>query len=267
MNFGKYIEQYTEDLRLKNYAVNTIENYASQVKMFLTDFEGTATKPSEINQQQIKEWMLEAKTINSRKQRLSALKLFYKYTVKQPRKFKGIEYPKAEKSLPRVIDKDLIVEKINKIRNIKHKAILSIAFSVGLRVSEVVNLKIEDIDSTRMIIHIKNSKGRKDRVVPLSMNVLNTLREYYKAYKPKVYLFNGQNSLKYSVTSCQNIFKKHIDKNSHFHILRHSSFTALLETGTDLRVIQKIAGHVSSKTTEIYTHVTNRTLSKVNLPI
>jgi site-specific recombinase XerD len=128
-------------------------------------------------------------------------------------------------------------------------------------------LKIENIDSKRMVIHIKNAKGRKDRIVPLSQTVLELLREYFKKYKPKEYLFNGQFSLQYSVKSCQNIFKKYIDDKSHIHILRHSCFTNLLESGTDLRIIQKIAGHSSSKTTEIYTHVSNQLLSKIKLPI
>jgi site-specific recombinase XerD len=134
-------------------------------------------------------------------------------------------------------------------------------------VSEIINLKIEDIDSKRMIIHIKNAKGRKDRIVPLSQIVLELLREYWRNFKPKVYLFNGQNSLKYSIGSCQKIYKKYIDDKSSIHTLRHSSFTNLLESGTDLRIIQKIAGHSSSKTTEIYTHVSNQMLSRVKLPI
>jgi integrase/recombinase XerD len=178
-----------------------------------------------------------------------------------------IERPRNEKKLPKVIDGDLIKEKLSRIENIKHKAILTLTYSVGLRVSEIVNLKIEDIDSKRMIIHIKNAKGRKDRIVPLSQTVLELLREYFKKYKPKEYLFNGQFSLQYSVKSCQNIFKKYIDDKSHIHILRHSCFTNLLESGTDLRIIQKIAGHSSSKTTEIYTHVSNQLLSKIKLPI
>jgi site-specific recombinase XerD len=138
---------------------------------------------------------------------------------------------------------------------------------VGLRVSEIVNLKIEDIDSKRMLIHIKNAKGKKDRIVPLSLTVLDLLREYWKSYKPSEYLFNGQSSDQYTVRSCQAIYKKYIDPDSSIHTLRHSSFTNLLENGTDLRIIQKIAGHSSSKTTEIYTHVSNAVLSKVNLPI
>lgn len=118
-----------------------------------------------------------------------------------------------------------------------------------------------------MVIHIKNAKGRKDRIVPLSENVLNLLRLYYKEYKPTKYLFNGQNSLQYSIKSCQAIFKKYIDEKSSIHSLRHSCFTALLEAGTDLRIIQKIAGHSNVKTTEIYTHVSNQLLNMVVLPI
>jgi site-specific recombinase XerD len=145
--------------------------------------------------------------------------------------------------------------------------ILTLTYSVGLRVSEVVNLKIEDIDSKRMLIHIKNAKGKKDRIVPLSQKVLELLREYWKEYKPSIYLFNGQQSSQYSIGSCQKIYKKYIDQNSSIHTLRHSSFTNLLENGTDLRIIQKIAGHSSSKTTEIYTHISNNILGKVKLPI
>lgn len=142
------------------------------------------------------------------------------------------------------------------------------AYSVGLRVSEVINLKIEDIDSKRMIINIKLAKGSKDRIVPLSENILQLLRNYFKLYKPREYLFNGQKSLQYSSESCNKIIKKYLDSsNFHFHQLRHSCFTTLLENGTDLRVIQKIAGHSSSKTTEIYTHVSTQLLSKVNLPL
>ena len=171
------------------------------------------------------------------------------------------------KKLPVVIDGEYIKEQLSKIENIKHKTILTLTYSVGLRVSEVVNLKIEDIDSKRMLIHIKNAKGKKDRIVPLSQTVLELLRKYFKEYKPKEYLFNGQTGGKYSSGSCQKIYKKYIDQNSSIHTLRHSSFTNLLENGTDLRIIQKIAGHSSSKTTEIYTHVSNQMLNKVCLPI
>ena len=198
---------------------------------------------------------------------ISALKLFYTRTIKQPFKFKYIEYPRSEKKLPRVIDQKFLLEKISLIENLKHKSIISLAFSTGMRVSEICNLKIEDIDSKRMIIYIRNAKGNKDRIVPLSENILQLLRLYFKEYKPKTYLFNGQFDLIYSSRSCNEIVKKYIGKDYHFHLLRHSSFTTLLESGVDLRIIQKLAGHASSKTTEIYTHVSNNILQKIKLPI
>lgn len=267
MNIGKYVQMYSEDLKLKNYGVLTIKNYTSQVRLFLEYFDKSVTKPSEINEKQIKAWLMLAQSLNGRKQRISAVKLFYSLTGKQPLKFRHIEYPRAEKHLPQVIDKDLIVSRISRITNLKHKAVLSLAFSVGLRVSEVVNLKMADIDSKRMIINIRNAKGHKDRIVPLSPVVLEILRAYYKAYTPIGHLFNGQFQEQYSAHSCQLIFKKYIDQKSHFHILRHSSATSLLESGTDLRIIQKILGHSSSKTTEIYTHVSKQLLSIVALPM
>jgi len=267
MNIGKYIQMYSRDLRLKNYSENTIKNYCSQVELFLKHFEPVANKPSEISEKKIKAWLLATKSINSRKHRLSALKLFYSLTGKQPLKFRHIEYPRSEKRLPQVIDGDFIRARLDKIVNTKHKTIIMLAYSVGLRVSEVVNLKIADIDSARMIITIRQAKGMKDRIVPLSPKVLEALRIYFREYKPREYLFNGQFSPRYSTTSCNEIVKQHLGNRYHFHLLRHSCFTSLLEGGTDLRIIQKIAGHRSSKTTEIYTHVSNALLSRVALPV
>jgi site-specific recombinase XerD len=198
---------------------------------------------------------------------INSIRFLYKFGLNKKYDKVSFKRPKSEKKLPRVIDGEFIKERLSKIKNLKHKAILTLTYSVGLRVSEIVNLKIEDIDSKRMLIHIKNAKGRKDRVVPLSKNVLNLLREYFKEYRPTEYLFNGQFTNQYSIGSCQKIYKKYIDNTSSIHTLRHSSFTNLLESRTDLRIIQKIAGHSSSKTTEIYTHVSNQLLSSVNLPI
>lgn len=267
MNIPKYVEMYRKDLKLKNYSLNTIKNYSCQVEIFLKYYGDKFTEPSKINEHFIKEWLLQFKTRNAMCHSISALKLFYKFTIKQPLKFKHIEYSKSEKKLPKVIEKEFLLDKLSKIENIKHRAILTLAYSTGMRVSEVCNLKIKDIDSKRMLIHIKNAKGRKDRVVPLSSVVLSLLREYYKQYKPKEYLFNGQFSLQYSPRSCNEVVKKHLGEEYHFHLLRHSCFTALLEDGTDLRIIQKCAGHSSSKTTEIYTHVSTTMLNKINLPI
>jgi integrase len=206
-------------------------------------------------------------SISQQNQIINAIRFLYEKVLN--RKYDKVDFtrPRREKRLPQVIDSAFLVERINAIPNLKHKSILMLAFSVGLRVSEVINLKIEDIDSERMLITIKQGKGRKDRIVPLSPNLLTTLREYYKAYKPKGFLFNGQFSDRYSATSCNQIVKKYLGDKYHFHSLRHSCFTSLLESGTDLRIIQKIAGHASSRTTEVYTHVSNRILGRVPLPM
>lgn len=206
-------------------------------------------------------------SVSQQNQIINSIRFLYKFGLNKKYDKVSFKRPRSEKKLPKVIDSDFIRERLEKIENVKHKSILTLTFSVGLRVSEVVDLKISDIDSKRMLIHIKNAKGKKDRIVPLSQRVLELLREYWKEYRPTEYLFNGQSSTKYSIGSCQKIYKKYIDKNSSIHTLRHSSFTSLLENGTDLRIIQKIAGHSSSKTTEIYTHVSNQVLNKVNLPI
>ena len=235
--------------------------------MFLRSQEKDFTEPAKINEKSIKDWLLQFKTRNAMCHAISALKLFYKITIKQPMKFRYIEYPRSEKKLPQIIEKQFLLNQISKIENKKHKAIIALAYSTGMRVSEVCNLKIEDVDSKRMIITIRQSKGRKDRIVALSEKILKILREYYSEYKPKEYLFNGQNLAQYSPTSCNAIVKQYLGKKYHFHLLRHSNATALLEAGTDLRIIQKHLGHANVKTTEVYCHVSTNILQSMALPI
>ena len=264
----KILKIFEEKLRYKNYSEKSIKLYSSYLKFFL-ECEGIKD-PYQVRTQQIIIFLENHhySSCSQQNQYIGALKLFAKYILnKKDIHLTKIERPKSEKKLPRVIDGEFIKEQLSKIENLKHKTILTLTYSVGLRVSEIVNLKIEDIDSNRMLIHIKNAKGRKDRIVPLSQNVLNLLRDYFKQYRPSEYLFNGQTTNKYSIGSCQKIYKKYIDPNTSIHTLRHSSLTGLLENGTNLRVIQKIAGHSSSKTTEIYTHVSNKILGEVNLVI
>ena len=266
MQNSNFTKSFERDLKVKNYAESTIKNYLCQIEMFLNYFKGKDS-PKHISSDEIKDYLLTAKEVNSQRHMHSAIKLFYKHTIHQPQKFRFIEYARKEKKLPAVIDKDYLVKQINQIHNIKHKSIIMLAYSTGMRVSEICNLLISDIDSKRMIIIIRQAKGDKDRLVPLSENVLKVLRLYFTEYKPKEYLFNGQFDLQYSHKSCNEIVKKYIGKDYHFHTLRHSNATALLESGTDLRVIQKLLGHSSSKTTEIYTHVSTNVISKVNTPI
>ena len=249
-----------------NYSPRTKENYLSHISRFITSQTKSA---AHLNSKDFQSYLdnYQFTSVSQQNQVINSIRFLYKFGLNKKYDKVSFKRPKSEKKLPRVIDGEFIKERLSKIENLKHKAILTLTYSVGLRVSEIVNLKIEDIDSKRMLIHIKNAKGRKDRLVPLSQNVLNLLREYFKQCRPNEYLFNGQTSNQYSIQSCQKIYKLYIDKNSSIHCLRHSSFTNLLEGGTDIRIIQKIAGHNSSKTTEIYTHVSNRFLSKVKLPI
>ena len=263
----KIIKICEEKFIYLNYSPRTKDNYLIHIKDFLKSLGDKQV--IHCNSKDFQSYLDKYKftSVSQQNQVINAIRFLYKFGLNKKYDKVSFKRPKSEKKLPKVIDGEFIKSKLSKIENIKHKTILTLTFSVGLRVSEAVNLKIEDIDSKRMIIHIKNAKGRKDRVVPLSQKVLELLREYFKEYRPTEYLFNGQNSNRYSIGSCQAIYKKYIDPVGHIHTLRHSCFTNLLENGTDLRIIQKIAGHSSSKTTEIYTHVSNQILSKVRTPI
>ena len=154
MEIPKYVEMYRKDLLFKNYALSSIDNYVSQVKLFLHDHDKLFTEPAKINESAIKDWLLKAKSINGRKHRLSALKLFYHLTIKQPMKFKYIEYPKADKKLPIVLSVEEIQKMFSVCENLKHKVILSLLYSAGLRVSELINLKWHHIDRSRMVIYL-----------------------------------------------------------------------------------------------------------------
>jgi len=180
--------------------------------------------------------------------------------------------PKKSFQLPKVISEGEVAQIINACANIKHKAMLAMIYSAGLRRGELLGLKIKDIDSKRMIISIRQGKGMKDRNVPLSQVVLEMLREYYKKYKPMEYLFEGQGGGQYSERSIELVLKKAvrdagIEKNINLHMLRHSYATHLMEAGTHLRYIQELLGHKSARTTQIYTHVSNLEISKIGSPI
>ena len=272
MNIGKYIEMYSEDLKFKNYSQNTIDNYCSQVKCFLEYFSNCATKPSEISEKQIKHWLMQAQSINSRKHRISAVKLFYKYTGKQPLKFRTIEYPRSDKKLPIILSQEEIQKIFNVCENKKHKVILSLLYSCGLRVSELINLRWKDIDRSRMVINIIAGKGKKDRQVMLSQNIIPLLEDYYREYKSIEFVINGQTGLKYSDRSVLQIVKTlankaGINKRVYTHLIRHCTMSHLLESGTDISIIQKICGHKKISTTLLYTHISHNIISRINSPI
>ena len=264
----KILEIFENKLRYKNYSQNTIKTYKQTLYQYFK--ETNCKDPYRISTKEIVNY-LETKSftsISQQNQFIGCLKLFARLILnKKDIHLDKIERPRSEKKLPKIIEKEFLLDRLSKIENLKHKSILTLAYSTGMRVSEVCNLKIEDIDSKRMLIHVKNSKGRKDRVLPLSSAVLILLREYFRSFKPVEYLFKGQNNPKYSHKSCNEIVRKYIGKEYHFHLIRHSHATALLEAGTDLRNIQEQLGHASSKTTEIYTHVSVAHKHKLPIPV
>lgn len=272
MQIPKYIEMYRKDLLLKNYAKSSIDNYVSQLNCFLKHFDGKFTEPQKINEQSIKEWLLLANSINGRKHRISAVKLFYHLTIKQPLKFKHIEYPRSEKKLPIVLSQDEIQQMFNVCENKKHKVILGLLYSAGLRVSELINLKWTHIDRSRMVINILAAKGKKDRQVMLAPQLIPLLEDYYREYRPNTYVLNGQFEPQYSERSVGQVvkqlaFKAGIKKDVWTHLIRHCSFTHMVEAGTDINLIQRLAGHNSPKTTAIYTHISDKLISRIQSPI
>jgi integrase/recombinase XerD len=272
MNIGRYIQMYSEDLKLKNYAKSSIENYCSQVSLFLNYFNDKVTKPSEINERDIKDWILLGNSINSRKHRISAVKLFYQLTGKQPLKFKHIPYPKKDKKLPIVLSVAEIQKMFTVCENLKHKAILSLLYSTGLRVSELINLKWKDIDRSRMIINVIGGKGMKDRQLPLNQVLIDVLAAYYKEYKSVDYVFNGQNTPQYSDRTVLEVVKQlavkaGINKRVYTHLIRHCTMTHLVEQGLDINIIQRLCGHSNVKTTATYLHISHNLISSIQSPL
>ena len=203
---------------------------------------------------------------------VNAIKLFFRTTQNRVIDIEKIHRPKRAKVLPNVLSKDEVKAILEAHSNLKHKTMLSLIYSCGLRCGELLALQPVHIDSKRNIVLLKNSKGKKDRIAPLSPKILNMLREYFIAYKPKVYLFEGQvagqpyDSRSLQMVLKQALTKAKIEKPVTLHWLRHSYATHLLESGTDLRYIQELLGHNSSKTTEIYTHVSTKSIQQIKSP-
>ncbi len=264
----KILASYEAELQLRNYCYNTVKCYVGLVRKFIMHF---YKHPTHISEEEIKQYLIESSSQALLKQRIGAIKRFYELVIKDPLKFKYIQYPRTEQHLPDILSFAEVQRLFSACTNKKHKAILFLFYSTGMREGEVINLKIKDIDSGLMQIHIRQAKGKKDRIVPLSEPTLKALREYFIEEKPRNYLFNGQFSERYSPTSIQQFVKKYaeiakIKKRVYPHLLRHCSATHSYESGTDLTIIQKILGHKNQKTTMIYTHLSNNLISKVRTP-
>jgi site-specific recombinase XerD len=211
---------------------------------------------------------VEASTIN---QSVNALKLYYSKVVGLEMDMSLIERPKMGKKLPKVYSVGEIQQIMQNINNEKHRTILFLIYSAGLRISEAIRLQNQDLNFDRKLIHIRKAKGNKERFTMLSENAIILLHRYLKSYSPKNYLFEGQYGDQYSDSSIRNIYNRAVSKaglpkKGGPHILRHSFATHLLEQGVDIRYIQVLLGHNSSKTTEIYTHVSTRNIEQIKSP-
>jgi integrase/recombinase XerD len=271
---GEKILHFSDWLKQKRYSPNTINSYNKVLLVFFGYFktkdilEITNNDVFEFNKNYIIEKKLSA-TYQS--QFINALKLFYSRFNNKKINLELLERPHKNESLPKVFSEEEILKLINAIDNLKHKCMICLIYSAGLRRSELLNLKLIDIDSNRMLILIKQGKGMKDRIVPLSENILVMLREYFIEYKPKKFLFEGQYGEQYSDRSVNLVIKKaalkaNIKRTITPHMLRHSYATHLLEGGTNLRIIQELLGHKSPRTTQIYTHVSRDQIGKVQSP-
>lgn len=268
-------KDYVEKLKELRYSVNTQNVYCDLFEEFINYY--NSKKAQDITEEEIITFL--RYLVNDRKistsyqnQSINSIKFYYERVLGGKRKTYLIERPRKEKYLPDVLSEEEVSAIIKAIPNLKHKAIIMTIYSGGLRISELINLKVKDIDSDRMQIRIEQSKGKKDRYTLLSNKTLLILRKYFTEYKPKEWLFEGESGGQYADSSIYSIFKKaivsaNIKKKVSIHSLRHSFATHLLENGTDLRYIQNLLGHSSSKTTEIYTHITNKGFDQIKNPL
>lgn len=266
---------YMELLTQKRYSQSTIKCYSAYFKDFIYYFSEEDLK--DLGGDQINAYLLELIikwdiTTSEQNQRINSIKFYYEKVLKKARQVYEIERPRKEKILPDVLSKTEVGTILKVTSNLKHKTLLSAIYSCGLRRSELINLKISDVDSKRMMIKISGAKGKKDRYVQLSEGLLKLLRQYYSEYKPVYWLFEGQKGGQYSAENISLLLKTaaqkaEITKRVYPHILRHSFATHQLEQGVDIRFIQAWLGHESVKTTQRYTHVSEHNFKNFKNPL
>ncbi len=273
-NYRPCPEEYLQKLELKQYSLATSKTYIQLFEVFINYYK--KWKLTQVDEVEIRNYLKllvsQGKSTAYINQMINSIKFYYEVVLEMPNRFYSIERPIKKDPLPKVISLEEVQSIIKNTNNIKHKCIVSLLYSSGLRRGELLNLKLNDIDSKRMVINVINGKGGKDRVTILSPSVLTDLRTYFKIWNPEVYLFEGMKGKQYTGSSVLRIVemaskKARIKKKVTPHMLRHSFATHLLEAGTDLRQIQVLLGHNSTKTTEVYTQVAISNIKSITSPI
>ena len=272
---GKLQDRMRRDMELKNFSPRTIQTYLCWMKRFVI-YHGST--PEDLGDEDIRRYLhsivMEGRASQSSvNQAYSALRFFYKVSLGREWDVVRIPRAKVEKRLPVVLSADEVRKVFAEIRNLKHRTIVMTLYSGGLRLGEALRLKVGDIDSERMLIHVRQGKGHKDRYTILGKRTVEMLRIYWEVYRPKEWLFPSTSlNQPLSPSSVQKVFRKAlqeagITKKASVHTLRHSFATHLLEAGTDLFYIQKLLGHTTARTTAIYLHVTRKDIKGVKSPI
>jgi len=268
----KYLKQTRQELRLRNYSFKTIKVYLRCLKEY---FDFKKINLEIIDEEKIKQFLLNkqdkeysSQTVNLY---LNAIKFFYREVLKIPQKI-NLKFAKRSKKLPIVLSREEIKNIIELIRNPKHKLIISLAYGAGLRISEVVNLKVKDVNLEELTIHLKNAKGKKDRITIFPEKIKDDLQNLIASKNPNNYFFESERGGKLTERTAQKVFKNAfrkagIKKDATFHSLRHSFATHLLENGVDVRYVQELLGHRNIRTTQIYTQVTNPKLKNIKSPL
>lgn len=270
MNTSEHINRFNQELKRRNYSSTTIKTYTSCVEVFLNTVH--KDHPKNISKSDIVNYLSSTQAINTQKSHHCAIKKFYEICLNQHHKLDNVPYAKPNKKLPIVLSQDEVQKMFDVCDNLKHKVILSLLYSTGIRVSELINLQWKHLDRSRMVINIVQGKGKKDRQVMLVPELIPLLESYYRVYKSTPYVLSGQSLPQYSTRSVGQVIKQLAakagldSKRVYTHLIRHCTFTHMVENGTDVNIVQRVAGHSSVRTTNIYLHLSHNTIAKINSP-
>jgi integrase/recombinase XerD len=273
MNIPRYLDLFRKELELKRLSIHTIRNYESALRVFLEYYDSKYSEPKKIPIEIIKDYLRASCSVSKLKQNISALKLFYKFVIRQPLKFQYIEYPKKEHKRPILLSKSELTRLFSACTNLKHKTILATVYATGVRVSELLDIRLSDIDRENGVIHIMRGKGKKQRMVTMKPKLLAIIEKYREVYNPKEYLIENPNGGKYSKSSINSFIKKYIklagiSNHVSIHQFRHLYATHSLEAGENLYNTQNALGHSSPKTVaDFYYHLSPVIVANTYSPI